>query len=165
MIDIIKFKGERRGLGFKEVKHISEFNVIEGGTYEKNLKAAGSRKTDILINAENVPNNDKTHYRSSGLNHLACVSAKENNVAIGFNFSNLLNADNKAKILGRMRQNVRLCRKYKIRMMIGSFAENEFGMRHAKDLAAFGRSLGMTGSEVKKAMNFGKKEPLMKVIQ
>lgn len=165
MIDIVNFEGEKFSLGFNKIHHSKEFNIIIGGSYEKNLKAAGSRKIDMLINAENVPNTDKTHYRSSGLNHLVCVSAKENNVAVGFNFSNLLNSNNKAKILGRMRQNVRICRKYKIRMVIGSFAENKFGMRHAKDLMAFGRSLGMTGPEVKKAMNFERKQPLMNVVQ
>lgn len=165
MIDIINFEGEEFNLGFKKVLHYKDFNIAKGGSYEKNMAAVKNRKTDILINAENIHGNDKTHYRNSGMNHQICELARENRVAIGFSFNNILNSENKSRTFGRMRQNVRLCRKYKIRMMIGSFAENKFGMRHAKDLMAFGRVLGMTGPEVKKAMNFEKKALLFKVVQ
>lgn len=164
MIDIVNFEDGKLKFGFSKIHQSKEFNIAKGGTYEKNMKAAENRRTDILIDAENVPNNDKTHYRSSGLNHLTCGLMKNNRIALGFSFSNLLNSENRPKILGRMRQNVRLCRKYKIKMVLASFADDEFGMRHAKDLMAFGRVLGMTGSEVKKAMNFEKKEALMKVL-
>ncbi len=162
MIDIINFQlNDGKGLGFKNINNFSDFRIIKGGSISRNMEAVSSRKTDILIMAENIFSNDKTHHRNSGLNHLICKLAKENNVAIGFSFSNLLNSTNISRVLGRMKQNVRLCRKYKIRMMIGSFAENEFEMRTAKDLMAFGRALGMTGSEVKKSMNFERKKPLL----
>ncbi|HLD02859.1 MAG TPA: RNase P subunit p30 family protein [Candidatus Nanoarchaeia archaeon] len=165
MIDIINFQWSGgKGLGFKKINNFSDFKIVKGGSISRNMEAVNSRKTDILIMAENIPSNDKTHHRNSGLNHLICKLAKENNVAIGFSFSNLLNSTNISRVLGRMKQNVRLCRKYKIRMMIGSFAENEFEMRTAKDLMAFGRVLGMTGSEVKKAMNFEKKKPSFLVL-
>ena len=164
MIDIVNFEGEVPKLGYSKVHRFNEFSIGKGGTYDKNLSLVENRKTDIILNVENVPNNDKTHYRNSGLNHQICELAKQHKIAVAFSFSNLLNAKNVARTIGRMRQNVRLCRKYKIKMVLASFAENAFEMRHAKDLMAFGRVLGMTGSEVNKAMSFEKKKSNFSIL-
>ena len=45
-------------------------------------------------------------------------------------------------------QNIRFCRKYKVKMFFGSFATEPTGMRSAHDMKALGMSLGMTHAEV-----------------
>jgi RNase P/RNase MRP subunit p30 len=156
MIDIINFKGEKFELGFSKIIYISEFKVKKGSSEEKNRNLLNDRRLDILVLDHSI-GKDKIHYRSSGLNQVSCKIAKENDVCIGFSFNEVLNSENKSLILGRMKQNVRLCRKFKVRMVLGSFAKNKFEMRNVKDLVSFGRVIGMTGGEVKKALNFEKK--------
>ncbi len=122
--------------------------VIQGGDDTLNRLAVSSKYVDILLDPHLGNRKDFMHQRNSGLNHVLCALAKENNVAIGFSFSCILHAQQRAKSLGRMMQNILLCRKYKIHMVIGSFAENEWDVRNEKDLQAFFKVLGMTGKEV-----------------
>ena len=83
-----------------------------------------------------------------------CKFAKENRVIIGINFSDILNSSGveRANILGRIMQNIRLCRKYKVDMLTASFATDPFEMRSAKDLLSFNISLGMEPGVSKRAL-------------
>ena len=51
--------------------------------------------------------------------------------------------------MGRIMQNIRLCRKYNVSMVFASFAEAKWEMRSAKDLMSFAVLLGMTPKEAK----------------
>ena len=64
----------------------------------------------------------------------------------------------KAGIIGRMEQNVRICRKANVKMVVCSYASNVKEMRGAKDLQAFARIIGMTGKEAKNALNWKRRE-------
>ncbi|MEM4247049.1 MAG: RNase P subunit p30 family protein [Candidatus Woesearchaeota archaeon] len=110
---------------------------------------------DILFNVENTMPKDYMHQRGSGLNHIMCGLARKNNVAIGFGFSNILSASGvqRARLLGRMMQNIMLCKKYGVKMVIGSFANDPWQMRSPHDLQAFFRVLGMHPVEAKKALS------------
>ena len=110
-------------------------------------------KADIIFNLESH-GRDSMHYRSSGLNQVLCRFAKANDICIGFSFSSLLKADSfqKAVLIGRIKQNVKLCRKYKAKTIIASFAEKPFQLRNPSDLISFGITLGMHPSEAKKSL-------------
>ena len=84
---------------------------------------------------------DKLKQRDSGFNHVMAKIAKEKNVTMGINLDEIIHSDKKtkAKILGRVRQNVELCKKAKLKMMFFSEKEN----RNVQDLKAFGLVLGM----------------------
>lgn len=100
-------------------------------------------KPDIIFSFEDIARKDFIHQRASGLNHILCRSAKENMVMIGFSFSSILNAENKNFVLGRMMQNTQLCRKFKVRTIVASFAQNHFEMRSAHDLISLFEILGV----------------------
>lgn len=157
MIDIVCFEGEKFELGFSKVHHFKDFNIVVGGTDKTNRKAVENKKIDILLSPEKGRKNDFLHSRNSGLNHILCKLAKENDIAIGFSFRDVLNAKNskeRSKLIGRMQQNVRFCRKFKTKIVLASFAKNKYEMRNAKDLLAFAQVLGMTPAEAKKALSF-----------
>ncbi|HLD15807.1 MAG TPA: RNase P subunit p30 family protein [Candidatus Nanoarchaeia archaeon] len=158
MIDIVRFQGSMFNLGFSKIYTFKDFKIFETADEDKIIKTASNFNVDIITGVENYKKKDKLNARSSGLNQVICKEASENKIAIGFDFNLALNSDNKQKIIGRMMQNVKLCRKYKVRMALFSGAKNKFEMRSAKDLIAFGKVIGMTGSEVKKALNFEKKK-------
>lgn len=117
-------------------------------------RAALEHKADVVFGLEDDEREDKTHYRISGLNQVLCRIAAENKVAIGFSFAKILSTfgSKRAKLMGRMMQNIVLCRKFKSPMRVGSFAKDSFSMRSPGDLAAFFQQLGMTSGEVRASM-------------
>lgn len=109
---------------------------------------------------------DFMHQRGSGFNQVMAKLAKQNNVKLGFSFSTLLSASpiQRAKIIGRIKQNIVLARKYKVDTVIASFTTNPLEMRSPKDLAAFFTVLGMHPKEAKESLNrFFKKKSLVEL--
>ena len=157
-MDIIQYAGN--GYKVEVLRRIpkmasKELVIVQGGDDTLNRLAVSSRYVDVLLDPHVGSRKDFMHQRNSGLNHVLCALAKENNVAIGFSFSSILHSTQRAKDMGRMMQNILLCRKYKIPMVIGSFAKDAWDVRNEKDLQAFFQVLGMTGKEVQ--MNFVEK--------
>ena len=108
---------------------------------------------DIAFELEEGKDKDFMHQRNSGLNHILCAIARERGQAIAFSARSLLTSAGRARstILGRMMQNVRLCRKYKVGMCLASFARTPWQMRGEGELQALGMTIGMLPGEVKQA--------------
>src|SRR3989338_6580410 len=118
-MDIIQYEGKGYFVGVLRgvPKTISkEIIIVQGGDDTLNRAVVSSRYVDILLDPHLGSRKDFMHQRNSGLNHVLCALAKENNVAIGFSFSSILHAEKRAVLLGRIMQNILLCRKYKIPM-------------------------------------------------
>jgi len=111
-------------------------------------------KADLVFGFEAIAAKDKTHQRVSGLNHILCRFAAQTNKKLGFDFNMLLNARNKAILIGRMKQNIKLCRKYKVKTVIASFAKTPLEMRSPNDLQSFFVKLGMHPAEAKKSLKW-----------
>jgi ribonuclease P/MRP protein subunit RPP1 len=165
MIDIIQFSGEQFNLGFRRIFPFKQFTIVEGGTDEKNSGAVERKSTDILLTPEKDRNKRYIAQQDSGLNHILCKNAAKNHVAIGFSFSAFLNAKERSRALAQMMQNVRLCRKYKLKMILASFAKNKWEMRAPFDLYAFAQIIGMTPKEAKTALNFQRKQRDIKIYR
>mgnify|MGYP001325267752 CR=1 FL=1 len=97
---------------------------------------------------------DKHHYRSSGLNQVLCKIALKNETKIVIPVREilLLKGRERAQVLGRIMQNVRICKKYKVVVKLASFAHSPYQMKGVKELASFGTILGMDSGMVKKGM-------------
>ncbi len=100
-----------------------------------------------LINAEADSRDELLYQKRAGLDDIMCRVAKEKNKVVVFNTSLLAQDKNKDKnrnnmnIFGRMQQNARLCRKYRVETLIVTFASTPFEMRTPKDLDGFARAL------------------------
>ena len=81
-----------------------------------------------------------------------CRFACKNGVIAAFSFSSLLNSGNSPLFLGRIRQNIKLCRKYGVKTAIASLSDNPFWMRSPHDLKALLLSLGMDTENAKKSI-------------
>lgn len=114
---------------------------------ENDIPFIESKKVKLIYGFEELHHKDYLHQRASGLNHTICKLAQQNNVAIGFSYNSLLNknAQNNHLLIGRMMQNIRLCQKYKVKIMIGSFSENPYSLRSPSDIASMFKLLGMDG--------------------
>lgn len=135
----------------KEIQKSKEKIIVSGGDEKVNRLAVESKKVDILLSPELNSKKDSFFVRKSGLNQVLCKLAYENKVAIGFNFSNVLNSSGRerSKLIGRMAQNVKMCRKYKVKMIVSTFAKNKYELRSSDILKSFGKVIGMSPEDVK----------------
>ena len=137
----------------KKINKTKGLVVVEGGEEKINRAALENKKVDILLSPEKYAKNDKLYVRDSGLNQVLCKLAHTNKIAIGFNFCDLVNSKEREVLMGRMMQNIRFCRKFKVDMVFDCFCECKFDK---KNLGSLCRTLGMTPGEAKKALNFKK---------
>ena len=156
MKDIVRFKEGWMDLGFEEVLFWRDVGAAEALNYGNLKKILFSKRAAVVFNSEYLFEEDDLHFRRGGLDEQLLSKAREKKIGIGFSFSDFINIRDsriRAKVLGRMQQNVRLCRKYKLKMAAASLAMNRWEMRHANDLFAFARAIGMTGREAKEALD------------
>jgi hypothetical protein len=86
---------------------------------------------------------DGLHTRYSGLNHITCeiMHEKGHSYLLNLQLLSSFNGNKQSFILGRMRQNAQLCKKYHVPISFASFAQNPFQMRSAHDMETFLRFL------------------------
>ncbi len=102
----------------------------------------------VIFALEELVKKDKTHFRLSGLTDVECKLAKKNKIAIGFSLDSILHSKlPRQVILGRIMQNIRFCRKYKVEIFIATFASRVQDMRAPHDLKALMISLGLRPGE------------------
>ena len=126
----------------KDLRKAKGFIVAEG-RYKNNLEILKNKKVNVLLSPEKGVTKDNLHYRNSGLNQVSCKLAAKNKIAIGIPFRDILESKDRERLIGRIMQNVKLCKKYKVKIIMGSFAKDKYELRGAKDLEAFGRVLGI----------------------
>ncbi len=163
--DIVLFKGEKLKLGYEKIieARIRNLNQIKGRTPELTIveandseearKAAESRNIDIIIGVEKSDRKDKMSFRESGLNQVICALCREHNIAIAIPVSDIINSPKRNYALGRLMQNIRLCRKYGVRMVAASFARNKYEQRSPNDIESFLRTMGMTPKDATESLN------------
>lgn len=117
-------------------------------------RAIEKTEVSLVYDLETGMRGDKMHYPQSGLNHIVAKIAHDQQKIIGLSFSTLVSAKGmkRTRILGRMKQNIKLCRKYKVAMCLGSFAHDPYHMRQGNDLMSLGITLGMTPGQAKQAV-------------
>jgi ribonuclease P/MRP protein subunit RPP1 len=130
----------------KQEKKFEKTKIFSSNDEELDRKILEKESVDILLlNQSNKK--DKLKQRDSGFNHVMAKTAKEKNITIGINLDEIIHSDkrNRAKILGRVRQNIELCKKVKLKMMF--FSEKE--KRNSIELKALGSVLGMPTNMIK----------------
>lgn len=132
--------------------------IILGSNDDVNRAALESKQVDVLLSPEHVRKYDFTHYRNSGLNQVLCKIAAKNNKTIGINFNEIKKAKAKAESkekalkLGRIMQNIKLCLKYNVKMLLASFSARPADMTHALDMLSFARAIGISPREAKDSL-------------
>ena len=102
-----------------------------------------SRNTTLLVNNEFDEERDFVHQRRSGLNHVWLKECKKKNITLLFNISKLRKQplERVSVIIGRMKQNAKLCKKYGVNFDLVSMGSLVSDMRDAKDISAMKRSI------------------------
>lgn len=147
--DVEKF-GKK--LGFSRIFFKEDFDklgIVVSKDYDTDRKLVERKKVKILVDVHANNSRDNLHYRSSGLNQVICKLMNKDNVALGISLESVKDG----VILGRVKQNIKLCRKYKVKMKFFSFAKSKYEMRAREDIISFLRTIGMNGKEAKDALN------------
>tara|TARA_Y100000310_G_scaffold216983_1_gene218066 strand:- start:28 stop:492 length:465 start_codon:yes stop_codon:yes gene_type:complete len=107
--------------------------VFEPATEEILRFALEKTAVDMVVNVENIHPKDHTHYVRSGLDQVLGKIAAAKGKLIMFDFNNLVKSNNLSKIMARMRLNIKLCKKYKVKMLLTDLATE----RTVADLTSF----------------------------
>jgi len=120
-----------------------EYILVLGINDDINRASLVHKKTFALVAPEFGRGKDFLSQRDAGLNHVLCKIAKENNKTIIFRFSDVIESENKASIIGKLAQNIKLCKKYETKYIFVNFCSDLEEMLHHKELESFERVLLM----------------------
>jgi len=129
--------------------------ILVLGTNDKiNRIVLESRKASALVSPEHWRKYDYMDRRNSGLNQVLCKIARDNGKQIIASFADILRMESRERaiLLGRIAQNMELCRKYNVRMKIGNFSTEKGDIRSASELKSFCAALGMSTAQIKNAL-------------
>ena len=120
--------------------------VFSSNNDELNRKILEKEKIDVLL-LNLSERKDRMKQRNSGFNHILAKIAKKKNVLLGINLNEITSSksEKKAKILARIRQNIKLCNKNKLNMVFVSDKR-----RNKHNLKSLGLLLGMPTTMTKK---------------
>lgn len=120
----------------KQIQQLKKENkevIVQAQDDAFNRKILENKDVDILLNPELHDRKDFLKQRDSGLNEFLCKLAKKNNIKIGIDLDTIkkLNKKQKAIILARIIQNIKLCKRTKTPIIL-------FPKKHKKqDILAF----------------------------
>jgi len=133
-----------------EIKKNPEMKIIFSGLDEEvNRKVLEKLKIDIFL-IHQRGRKDFQKQRNSGFNHVLARILKDKNIVLGIDLDEVLEAsgEEKAKILGRVRQNIMLCRKKTLLLNMKFISGDKF-LKDEYDLRALGLVLGMSTYMIK----------------
>jgi len=125
----------------KKIRENSEkFIIFSSNNEETNRKVLEKESIGILL-LNQSGRKDFQKQRNSGFNHVMAKIAKKKGIIIGINLDEIIKSDKKekAEILARVRQNIKICNKNKIKMKF--IYKNQ--KRNILDLKILGLVLGM----------------------
>jgi RNase P/RNase MRP subunit p30 len=136
--DFNKLKNE-----VKKAKEDKNIIVFTSEDDELNRKVAEKLPIDIVLINLNY-RKDFQKQRNSGFNQVIAKIMKKNNIQLGINLDEIIeerNLKKKAEILARIKQNIMLCNKNKVKMKF--IVQKEKNTRNTYDLKSLGLILGM----------------------
>jgi len=138
-----------RKLGFDIIfKNELKLKIIQGKDDLFN-RIAIEKGVDILLDPHISETKDHLHFRRGGLNHITCELASKKGTIIAFSLSSLKDP----MLVGRVMQDVKLCKKYKTKIALISLSKNKFGLRSYKDLLSLCKILGMDGKQAQESFS------------
>jgi len=138
---------EAAGTKIYKIHDLKEIAISEASENSRDVIAR--YRPEIVYNPELSSGKDFAKSRNSGLDKAICQFANKNGVIVAFSFSSILNSNNLLQLLGRIKQNITLCKKYKVKTAIASFASDPYEMRSPHDLKSLLLSMGMYTANAK----------------
>lgn len=131
-----------------DMRRMFDILLARGGDLKMNRVAIETKEVDILTHPE--------HGRyDCGMNHVMAKLAKRNDVAIEINLREILTSTKKtrSRILGNMRDNIALEKKYKMPIILCSGAISHWELRDPFCMISMVEQLGMEPEQAKEAIS------------
>jgi len=125
--------------------------AVHGGNDKINRAAVEDSRVDILAH----PCGGAREEEEGVLNHVLVRYAAENSIAIDFNINGIIynRRGERARIIGKMRDNLRLARKYRAPKILTSNAHSVYDLRAPREMIALAALFGMTKEEATSALS------------
>ncbi len=159
-IELLKRMGYKKACAFSEsnsdffIKGTTgskgDFTVLDSSDPKKLMHAAKNASVDAFTNVESSSRGDYLNQRFSGLNKGIAKLMAKNKISLLLSFHKSKNH----KILGRMRQNIRLCLKYGVPTIMGSGAMSNDQIVHPESLIGLCQLLGMDRKQAKQTVTY-----------
>jgi len=103
--------------------------IVLGRDIEFNRKILENKRVSVLILNHKI-GKDKLKERDSGLNQVLCKIARDNSITFAIDFNEIITNDQKqrAKILGRIKQNIKLIKKFKNKVIVINQPEDKLSL-------------------------------------
>lgn len=98
-----------------------------------NVRQIIEKSPSLIYGMEDHNNSDFIHHKNSGLNQVLAKLMATKKVSYAVNFNDLIKGD-RVKLFSRIKFNIKLCKKYKVNIIIASFANNSYKMKGKKDM-------------------------------
>ena len=134
----------------KEVSSVKDLNSVKKDSVLKTQNPKliryilENKKIAAVCSIEEESLKDFMHSRNSNLNNIFCEIARKNNIGYAISISSILSAKNKISLLGKILQNIKLCKKHNVKIYILNDSN-----KNPKDLEAFSRFLSISGEIIK----------------
>ena len=126
--------------------HTNQFLIANN--VDRSLLKSG---VHVFIDLELLEKQDNVHHRNSGLDSTSAKLCAEQGALIGINIANIRKQD--PIIIGRIMQNIELCRQHKTRMAVISSAKTKEELLDPSDVTSLLLVLGMSPSEAKQTVH------------
>ncbi|MCK4649689.1 hypothetical protein KAT36_00505 [Candidatus Pacearchaeota archaeon] len=130
--------------------------AIVGGDDVFNRRAVETLKINYLVSPERGSKKDTLKQRDSGINHVVAKEAAKRDIVIIIDFNEIRKLKNKERALrlGRLIQNVKICRKAGCTIKIASLATDKKSSIDERGRKSFGVSLEMSSIQTSKSVQF-----------
>jgi hypothetical protein len=92
--------------------------------------------------AEYLEEKDSMHHRRSGMNQVLMKLIKQNQKILIIGIEDLIIHEDKPLIIGRIKQNLKLAKKFKVPIIVASLATKPENLRSKEELKSFIKTLG-----------------------
>ena len=153
---IIKSSEKEARRIIQSLKDKNKIIAITGGDDAFNRRIIETLKINYLISPEQGNKKDNLKQRDSGINHVVAKLAKEKNIVIVVNMSEIVKLEKIEKVLRleKIIQNIKICRKAKCEFKIANLANDKKNIINERARKSFGISLGMSSLQSSESVRF-----------
>jgi len=138
----------------KEIQKLKKENkpiIVKAQSQEFNRKILEIKDVEIFLSPEIHDRKDSLKQRDSGLNEVLCNLATKNNIKIAINLNEIIKLEKKQKaiVLSRIIQNIKLCKKSKT--PLSTYSKNNL---KKQEIQSFLLTLKASTQQAKDAIRF-----------
>jgi len=139
----------------KRALDLADLVFVDGRSEEAAREASESWDVDLIVNPELNVERDMIHQLTSGLDDVMAAFMAERGIGYCVNFGNILHSTGlrRVRLLGRIRQNIRLASKYSVPVVLSCGATSKLDMRSPHDITSLGLMIGLNRHDSLKAVS------------